>query len=97
MTAPKTVLSNRSVGIVELMRPSKPPMPRPIVRHIDIDPSLVEGIADAMQEHAEALEHLANALERQGLPIIARDIRKHLGYIYEDISAAHATAQLERR
>ena len=78
-------------ALFDFMHPDTPPMPKPIVRHIDIDPSLVEGIADAM------LEHLANALERQGLPIIARDVKKHLGYIYEDISAAHAAAQLERR
>ena len=83
--------------LFDFMNKEKPPIPRPIVEHIDIDPDLVEGIADAMLEHAEMLEHLANALERQGLPIIARDVRKHLGYIYEDISAAHATAQLERR
>lgn len=84
-------------GLFDFMHPDKPPMPKPIVRHIDIDPDLLEGVADAMLEHAEALEHLANTLERQGLPVIARDVKKHLGYIYEDISATHAVAQEERR
>ena len=118
MTAPKTVLSNRSdrysvlrekrltasngskpatVSIVEVMRPKNPPMPRPIVRHIDPDPELLEGIAEEMRRHVESLERLSRALERQGLPIIARDIRKHLGWIEEDISAVFAVAELERR
>ena len=118
MTAPKTVLSNRSdrysvlrekrltasngskpatVGIVGLMRPKQPPMPRPIVRHTEPDPELLEGIAEEMRRHVEALERLSRALEIQGLPVIAKDIRKRLGWIEEDISAVFAVAHLERR